>query len=312
MQTDDVLAFLQVVTSGSVTRAAKLMDRPKASLSHQIRRLEQELGMSLFDRRRGMIELNAAGREFLPHARKIQVACEQGIDAARLNRDRAMGQVRIATSSEFASNIMTAIFMDFVGSAEALRVSAMTYPRDTLAELCDQFDCILYLGTPPMPEFAEMRARKLGSFRYGLYASDKYLQEHGMPGHPDDLADHRLLVRREESEPPTWRLSNGSDSCDLAPDGVLVSNDPWVIKLAAVYDHGICLVPSFFARLETEAGYLQPVLPDWQSELVAVNALYRSHRFANPNLELVLDHAQANFGQIDHYLYQAKRSEDPS
>lgn len=304
---DDIRVFLQVVKSGSLTRASKLAFRPKASLSHHLKRLEQELGTQLFDRRLGRMVLNDAGREFLPHAQTIHAACMSGRDAARTGAGIGADAISIATSVEFASNIVSSIFLDFADAEPAISVSAMSFPRDVLPEICDLFDCTLFLGEPVSAAFQNMQARKLGTLRYALYASSAYLDQHGVPNTPQDLSDHLLLVRREHSEPQAWTLQRGAQSMVVDPSARLMSNDPWIIKIAAVRGQGICFLPDFFMALEMEEGLVLNVLPDWRSEEIPLNALYSSHRAGNAQLGAMLDFAAENFSKIDQYLYRVTR-----
>jgi len=66
------LAFFQsVVSSGSFKRAAEKMSVSPPALTKGIQSLEQELGVSLFDRRRGEPRLTSAGTALLGRARRI-------------------------------------------------------------------------------------------------------------------------------------------------------------------------------------------------------------------------------------------------
>ncbi len=305
MQLEDIRVFLQVVESGSVSRAAKVLRRPKASVSHNLRRLEQNLGAQLLTRDKNAVALNDAGRLFLGQARAIVQSCETATDSVRACLAEQTGKIRIASTSEFASNIMSSLFMDFAQQEIDLNIQAMTHPPDVLSELRQQYDCILHLGTPKVDGFPEMTQRTLGHFRYQFFAAADYLSRRTAPTHPDDLPAHQLLVQLGRDETELWRVSDGHHALQLAPHPAFASNDPWIVKLAAVHGRGICFIPTFFARQEVASGALVPVLPDWSSHDVGVFALYWSHRYANPNLALLLDRATASFGQIDHYLYTA-------
>lgn len=307
MQIEDVEIFLQIVESGSLSRAAKLLGRPKASVSHNVRRLETDLGLELFDRQKNTLLLNEAGTNFLDHAKGIKKHVESARDDASRLRVERQGIIRIASTSEFASNIMSSIFMGFANELTGLNICAMTYPREVLAEIRAQYDTIIYLGTPEVPEFSEMKARRLGQFRNKFYASPEYLKSRAPPTKPEQLAAHRLLVQTNKRNPENWRIRKGSNFTRIAPDPAFVSNDPWIVKLAAVHGRGICFLPEFFARQEKLNGMLVPVLSGWSSDKVTVHALYWAHRFANPNLKLLLDKAASSFGEIDHYLYRASR-----
>jgi len=305
MQLDDIFVFLQVVESGSLSRAAKLLGRPKASVSHNLRRLEQNLGAPLLDREKNAIILNDAGRVFLDRARAIATSCEAATDEVRASLAAQSGQIRIASTSEFASNIMSSIFMDFAEGRLDLNIRAMTHPHEVLSELRMQYDCIIHIGAPQVEDFPDMTQTTLGHFSYQWFAAPEYLSKRPRPKHPTDLERCKLLVQLGRNETQIWHASNGSEHFKLTPNPAFTSNDPWIVKLAAVHGRGICFMPTFFARQEVAAGMLAPVLPDWSSEKVGVYALYWAHRYANPNLAFLLERAAANFDQIDHYLYRA-------
>ncbi|MCV6584005.1 MAG: substrate binding domain-containing protein [Marinibacterium sp.] len=200
---------------------------------------------------------------------------------------------------------MSSIFMDLAKQEVELDIQAMTHPHDVLSELRMQYDCIIHLGAPKVSSFPEMTQRTLGHFNYQLFAAKDYLARHPAPDHPEQLSDYQLLVQIGRDETEAWHLSDGVQSTELTPSPAFTSNDPWIVKLAAVHGRGICFLPTFFARQEVAAGALVPVLPDWSSAEVGVFALYWSHRYANPNLAMLLDLATSSFGQIDQYLYTA-------
>lgn len=83
MQLDDVLIFLQIASSGSLSAAARAAAKPKTTISHQLKRLEEEIGAPLFVRSSNRLVLNEVGLDFLDHAKNIRRACERGLDAAR-------------------------------------------------------------------------------------------------------------------------------------------------------------------------------------------------------------------------------------
>lgn len=310
MNLDDISVYLQVVASGSLSGAAQALRRPKASVSHQLKRLEDELGTQLFLRTSNRLTLNGPGRDFHAHALAIRRACDKAKDSALQSADDAAGEINIASASEFASNLVSPILLHFMREAPHLSVNVMTFQREILAEMREQLDCILYLGDPPVPQFSNMSARLLGRFRFGLYASGRYLSQMGPPSRPNDLLSHRLLGFHNGQSIETWDMTDGATEFSVRPDSRLMSNDYWIIKLGAVHDHGICFVPEFFAGQEVGAGLLRRVLPDWSSADLPVYALFWSHRFANPNLRLLLDTASAEFNSIETYLYSAGRRND--
>src|SRR6202048_3013747 len=92
--------FIAVAEEGSLTLAAeKRLHTAQASLSRQIRDLEYEVGVQLMNRSVHGIELTAAGRAFLDHARLALIPAAVGAGASRRGAQtaRATFALRILT-----------------------------------------------------------------------------------------------------------------------------------------------------------------------------------------------------------------------
>jgi len=82
--------FVAIVRHGSFTRAAEHEHVAQPSVSEQIRKLEEELGAPLFDRRGRRVRLTPPGERFLVHAQRILA----DLDGARQEVEEALGSER--------------------------------------------------------------------------------------------------------------------------------------------------------------------------------------------------------------------------
>ena len=64
-------AFIRIAECGSFRRAATMMNLSQAALSHRIKKLEADIGMSLFQRTTRTLTLTRSGQEFFPKARDM-------------------------------------------------------------------------------------------------------------------------------------------------------------------------------------------------------------------------------------------------
>ncbi len=306
---EDITAFLQVASSGSLSSAARASGKPKATISHQLRRLEDELGAALFVRSANRLTLSEVGLNFLDHAKSIRRASERGLDAVRRSRNLTVGTIRVASAGEFTTNLVTPLVLHFARNYPQLRLEVVVLRGDTLLSSRDSLDCIIYLGEPPMPQVADLTARLLGRFAFGVYASPKYIAARGAPRTPSELRAHEMVGFHNGESITVWELENGDDEFSLQPNTKFLTNDYWVLKLATIHDHGMGFMPTFFADLEVRKGLLTPVLPEWRSRYVPLYALFSSHRLANPTLRKLIDSVARNFQDVFNYSYYGCRNE---
>ena len=90
--------FYAVAKSGSITGATREMGRNQPTISHQIKCLEEELGVSLFDRSRGRMALTEEGEQVFRQVAMIFEQIEHLMATAKSDGDAVGGEVRIATT----------------------------------------------------------------------------------------------------------------------------------------------------------------------------------------------------------------------
>ena len=85
--------FLAAAAAGSLTQAAEDLGVAQPTLSEQIRRLEQSLGVPLFTRAKQGLTMTEAGQRFLPHARRVASDYTEALGSITGIRDREAGTV---------------------------------------------------------------------------------------------------------------------------------------------------------------------------------------------------------------------------
>jgi DNA-binding transcriptional LysR family regulator len=124
--------FTVIAEAGSFSRAAERLWLGQPALSSQIRRLETELGLQLFERRPRGVELTEAGELFLERARTALVA----LDAAQATgADFAaglVGSVRVGITSEVRSSLLASLLHDFGQTRPDIEVTTIEAHSGTL------------------------------------------------------------------------------------------------------------------------------------------------------------------------------------
>lgn len=99
--------LLAVVDAGTISAASQRLRIAQPAISRQLRNLERELGLTLFDRAGPRMHLSAAGRAFLPVARDLVDRAERAGAAAAHLAAGNLERVVIATTTAAANGIIT-------------------------------------------------------------------------------------------------------------------------------------------------------------------------------------------------------------
>src|SRR5690606_26635928 len=97
-----------------------------------------------------------------------------------------------------------------------------------------------------------------------LYASPRYLKQHGNPSSPADLPRHAgLMLVTSGGEQQAWKLSRGSERWEGVPLHTLSANSMGLQRALSAQGLGIVGLSERFAQALVDQGQLQRILPDW-------------------------------------------------
>jgi DNA-binding transcriptional LysR family regulator len=108
-----IRAFLTVARLKSFTAAAALLNLTQPALTMQIRRLEEALRVTLFDRNTRSVELTRVGRDLLPAFERTLADFDAALGSARDIATQARGIVRLAALPSFAASVLPDAILKF-------------------------------------------------------------------------------------------------------------------------------------------------------------------------------------------------------
>ncbi len=181
-----------VAETSNFTRAAEQCLVVQSALSHQIARLERELGARLFDRTSRRVRLTPAGEAFLPAARQALDAAERARAEVAAAAGEIRGRLAIGAISTVAAVDLPAVLKQFHLRHREVRISLRSGPSEELIERVRQGTLdAAFLGLP-------LGVRPHGVHGHELARGD--LVAVVAPDHP--LADkQRVDLRRLANEP---------------------------------------------------------------------------------------------------------------
>jgi Transcriptional regulator len=137
-----ILAFLAVVDLGSYTLAAQTLHRTQSAISLQIKRLEEALGVPLFENPRQQVQLSAHGEAFLDYARRLVALNREAL--ASVDHGALKGLIRIGSNHFYASEVLPSLLATFCAENAEVQVELSTGGQTRLSSgLGAQFDLVV-------------------------------------------------------------------------------------------------------------------------------------------------------------------------
>ncbi|RMF44366.1 MAG: LysR family transcriptional regulator [Deltaproteobacteria bacterium] len=278
-----VVEFVRVVETGSFTVAARQLRRSKSYVSQQVARIEDRLGTRLLLRTTRKLALTEAGELYLRYARQVVRQLEEGEERVRDFERSPRGPIRVSlVDGGLGEWYLAPELVRFAAANPGVRVELDLSSR--LVDLIGEgFDFAVRVGEL---EDSSLKARRLTSFRYGLYAAPAYLERHGLPASPADLRPHNCL----SGAAARWRLGNGTEVADVIPRGNWHSKSGQVLVAAAAQGLGIVRVASFYAAEALASGALVEVLHEWTRALTPVWIVHPSGRHVPHRVQCAMRH----------------------
>lgn len=253
-------AFFQLLArSASLTDAARSLSMTPSAVSRRLGAIETRLGVQLVLRNTRSMRLTPEGERYLEAAEAILAETE------RLEADiasRPLGRLRICASFGFGRTHIAPVVADFATANPDVRVD-LTLTDRPVSIIEEGFDVGIHLG---LPHDSRLRARKLLENDRILCASPRYLETHGRPAHPSDLARHRLIeIAEDENTVGRWTLTHRKTKkvVNLAAVPILRSNSGSAALDWCLAGLGIVLRSRWDARSHLAGGRLEEILPDW-------------------------------------------------
>jgi LysR family transcriptional regulator for bpeEF and oprC len=283
--------FVQVVDCRSFTKAALQLSLHKATVSQHVRQLEDKLGLRLLARTTRAVAPTEEGLVYYQHARSIL----QQVDEAHAQLCKG----KAAPAGHLRVNVPVA--MGRLVFAPEIRGFLEGYPKITLELGCtDQavdlvqagVDCALRGGELPDSGLA---ARRVGNLRFMLCAAPHYIDRHGLPDTPDQLARYHqvgyVLASTGKLRPLT--LVRQGHTIEFNIPARLVTTDSAAALSAGLDGVGLIVLAEFVASHYLASGSLVRVLPGWQCPSLPLHLVTPTNRKRAARVQVFMDWAHA-------------------
>ncbi len=289
-----LLAFVETAASGSLTAAAERLALSPAAVSKSLAKLEQQLGVRLFNRSTRRLAITQEGQRFLADARTALRLLDQAVADVSQSAHEPAGRVRISVGIAFGRRwVLPAL--PAIAQAHpqiTIDVDLDNRPADLVAE---GYDIGIRGG---VIEDSSLIARRVCALPVVLVASPAYLASQGVPGSVDELARHRCAAVRLAGGPAqVWRFRRpGGRPVEFTPQAALTTNDPETLADLALAGAGIVQAGLHHTLPHLRAGSLKLLMPGTHDAGRREIVVHYPHRqYLAPRVRVVVDTLLAHF-----------------
>jgi len=283
--------FVAVVQKGGFAAASRCLFITPASVTEQIKTLENRIGARLLHRTTRKSALTEAGQAFYERAVKILDDINEADTIANAFHATASGTLRLNTSVTLSKDVSALIARYVAVHPETSFDVTTTNKMGGLVE--DRIDLAIRDDSVLESSFI---ARRLAYAEWTACASPDYVARHGLPSQPAELAEHDCLVYVRGLNCDHWCFADKSGTKSIRVSGSLRSSDPHVLLTAALSGQGLILLPDAMLSEDLRTGRLVRVLSGYSPQQATITAVYPSRRQLCQKVRTFLDFAAVVFG----------------
>jgi DNA-binding transcriptional LysR family regulator len=283
-----------VTEAGNFARAAEIMGLTPSGVSRAVARLEQRVGVRLFDRTPRAVTLTEEGRRFHAQIIPLLAGLEEAAAEAAGAAAAVTGRLRVSVDPWFARMVFAPHLPRFMARYPLLLLELTTsnYREDMMTGV----DVAVRFGPP---DVTSLIARKLLETPVLTLAAPAYLERHGVPLTPHDLPHHEALLFRDPQtgRPFPWEFHRGKEIVEVSVAGRVITDDPSAAVAACVAGQGVFQSLAMGLGPWLASGQLVQVLAEWSEERYPLYAYHPSRHLPPAKVRAFLDFVREIAGE---------------
>ena len=301
-------SFVSVATRGSLTAAANAEGVAPAIMGRRLDALEERLGVKLLVRTTRRITLTHEGSAYLEDCQRLLIDFANAEASVSAGGVKASGHLRITAPAGFGRRHVAPLVPKFRELHADVTISLNL--SDRVIDIAGEaYDCAVRVGDLPDSSLVSVR---LADNRRLCVATPKYLQQHGTPRQPSELAKFDCLtLSSDASQTRGWAFqlppatANTSavgarttpEVIHLKPGGPLDCSDGQVLHDWCLAGYGIAWRSTWEVEAEIASGQLAVVLEEFAAPPNGIYAVFPQRKHLPLRVRLWIDFLKHNFGQ---------------
>lgn len=187
---EQLQTLIKVVECQGVTSAAKVLNLSAPAVTKQIKALEQQLGIALFDRIGKNLKLTEMGERYYQEAESVLKNLQQLEALIKTGQREVSGLLSVRATQYYAQTRIMPHLPKFLEQYPKLKMKLEV--RERLPDFWqDQVDIVYGVITPGQADWVQ---KAIDTTRYVICASPQYFARYGKPSKIEELKEHRYLT----------------------------------------------------------------------------------------------------------------------
>ncbi|UUM33139.1 LysR family transcriptional regulator [Vibrio japonicus] len=255
----DLACFILIVEEGSFTAAAKKLEVTPSALSKMVTRLEASLSVKLFERTTRTLIITRAGQQVYDQAVIMVNAAKQAVELSVSDHTEISGALTVAAPEAFLNSVLQPFVVPFLKQYPDIQLKLRVADGE-IDLIRDNIDIAFKLTDKPDENLV---LKEIGSTNLVLCASPDYIEQRGMPSHPNQLIEHDCLYLAENDRDHIWDFFKDDEFHSVPVSGRYAVNHSQMRLTGVKNALGIGIFHDFVIADAVKNGEVVPVLANW-------------------------------------------------
>lgn len=291
-------SFVAAATLGSLSAAARAEGVAPAMIGRRINALEARLGVKLLLRSTRRLSLTSEGSDFFEEAQRILRELNDAEARITQGSIKPSGHLRISAPAGFGRRHVAPLLPDFTVSYPDVTLALDL--SDRLVDLLEEgYDCAIRIGDLDDSQIVGLR---LADNKRVIVAAPSYLNQHGRPNTPDDLAQHNCLsfgIQGNQSK--GWLLKQDGQVRAIRVKGNVACSDGSVLHQWVLAGLGLSWRSLWEVREDLASGRLVSVLDEYAAPANGIFAMLPERKHLPLRVRLFVDMLRTRYATPSYW-----------
>ncbi|WP_076858427.1 LysR family transcriptional regulator [Bradyrhizobium mercantei] len=288
-----IRTFVSAAEAGSFAVASERLGLSRSATSKSIARLEERLGVQLFNRTTRSLGLTEQGQAFYEKCARALADLQAAELSLVSGRQVPAGKLRVDLPVVFGRQCVMPALLDVVQRYPEIQLD-VTFNNRRVDLIEEGYDLVIRIGH--LDDSTSLVARRLGVQTMAICAAPSYARQRGLPRTPDEIESHDCIIYYYGGRNSPWFFPGADGQSQLKHiSGRLRLGSGDAIADAALAGRGIAQLPTWLIAPHLKSGSLVVSMPDCVCAGLPIHALWPQGRQLTPKVRVVVDELAARF-----------------